>query len=80
MVACTASEQAMIERVGNGENADSVLQITTPANMVARLGVASTNIVDGGVVAGGSSNSSVAVFVDQNVQPPTKSQPFQSKK
>lgn len=44
----------MIERVGNGENADSVLQITTPANMVARLGVANTNTTEGGVIAGGS--------------------------
>ena len=44
----------MIERVGNGENADSVLQITTPANMVARLGVATTTNTEGGVTAGGS--------------------------
>ena len=54
MIACTAGEKAMIERVGNGENADSVLQITTPANMVARLGVANTNTTEGGVIAGGS--------------------------
>ena len=46
----------MIERVGNGENADSVLQITTPANMVARLGVANAvnHTAEGGVIAGGS--------------------------